>query len=384
VGGATPNTIHYIYTQDMARHQWVDTMYPYAGVIMSILPKIRWKDFTYKGPFIIETDGLEGESCKNKFSINVPTPKIYETTGFCTPVSQAPYEIFGGAACELWGTKFPKIPIHKYVDNTGDIDIKVSLPFVVPKNKALTDIIDICGDDAISPLMLYNDTYTPYGDAFTHWLFDEVVEQFRDIASQFNIKELELPGREENSETALGDLDETLGNLLITRLISKNKSMIKIQVSTKVLPDTVNHIMEFIILPKGNFRSRTKYTVNGIYVQGPIELLHGQVKGLKGRVKELTDRSNDTMPLEKSPSFYKTDNHCARLLYLATLLKFVEGTRYPENRINFPYLTEWQVNNILKKIHKHGRDAICIIHFGPEYMNKLIHIFKSMEYIGVS
>jgi hypothetical protein len=232
--------------------------------------------------------------------------------------------------------------------------------------------------------MLYQDTYTKYGDAFSRWLFQEVVEQFSAIAKQFNIKELGLPGRDENSETALGDLHAVAGNLLITRLISENKSMIKIQISTKVLPNNVNHIMEFILSPHGNFRSNTKFTVDGIYVQGPIKLLLDQVEGLAGRADGIknTMAERGVAQIQNYPGFYKFDNHCARLLYLASLIKFVEGKPYPENRNKFMYMTESYAVFILEQLYKRGRGALCDAHFGPGFIERLIGILESMKYIG--
>jgi len=393
-GGATPNTIHFKYTKELRRAQWVDTIYPYGGVITSVLPKIRWDSFRYEGPLFIETDGLEDENwsspaagtgTKFKMTPTEKPTKLYETVGHSVPVSGAPYEVFGGAACELWGKKIPDVPIHKFVDITGDIDVSVSQPTVVPEKAILRELIDNAGDDAIRPLMLYQDTYTQYGDAFSRWLFQEVVEQFSAVAKQFNIKELGLPGRDENSETTLGDLHAVTGNLLITRLISENKSMIKIQISTKVLPDTVNHIMEFILSPHGNFRSNTKFTVDGIYVQGPIKLLLDQVEGLAGRADGIKNTmvERGVAQIQNYPGFYKFDNHCARLLYLVSLIKFVEGKPYPENRNNFMYMTESYAIFILEKLYKRGRGALCDAHFGAGFIDRLIPILESMKYIGV-
>jgi len=387
-GGATPNTIHYKYTKNLRRGQWVDTIYPYGQTLVSILPRIGWRDFRYTGPMIIQTDGNEDRVADNKrvFSIRTTetSPKIYKTNGHCVPPTAAPYEVFGGAACELWGKKIPEIAIHKYIDITGDIDVKVSLPTVVPDDVALRTLISLGGDDAVKPLMVYEDAYTPYGDAYTHWLFDEIVAEVGRIAPQFNIKELRLPQRDENYETALGDLHAAVGNLLITRLLTENRSMIKIQISTTALPDITNHIVEFIVSPDGSFRSNTKFTVDGIYVQGPIELLQGQVKGLTDRADGIknTSKERHLAAIENYPSFYKFDNHCARLIYIASLMKFLEGKRYPENGINFPFLDSAQAFSILEKLYTSGRGTMCDIHFGPNYMDRLISMFESMKYIG--
>lgn len=380
-GGAVANDIGYKYTRNLSRGTWVDTIYPYGRVILSILPKISWDTFHYEGPMVIETDGMEDDEGGG----NKSHKKIYNTNGKCTPVVGAPYEVFGGTACELWAKKFPEIPIRKFVDMTGDIDVDVSPPTVVPENPVLLKLIDEAGNAVINPLMLYEGKYTQYGDTFTHWLFDEVVQKITEIAPQFNIKELSLPGLEEDLETSLSDLNVSIGNLRIYRLITENKSNIKIQVATKVLPDIVNHIIEFIVSPSGISIERTRFSVDGIYVQGIMELLQEQVKGLTGRADGIMSTMSEhpnIKSIENYPSFYKFDNHCARLIYLATLLQSVEGKPYAENKKRLPYLTVGQANQLLEQLYSGGRGALCETHFGENYINKLIKLFEGMKYIG--
>jgi hypothetical protein len=58
---------------------------------------------------------------------------------------------------------------------------------------------------------------------------------------------------------------------------------VKIQVTTKILPNIVNHIIEFIILKDGTFHSKTKYATNDIYVQvfSPVFISRETVSGGK-------------------------------------------------------------------------------------------------------
>jgi len=391
-GGGAPNTIHYKYTKDLKRGRWVDTIYPYGRLIMGVLPLLRWNAFRYEGPLIIETDGYEaedigdGDGGRGGFNLRATegTTKLHKTAGHSIPVSGAPYEVFGGAACELWGLAVPEVPLHKFVDITGDIDIVVSVPAVVPEKASLRELIDNCGNDCLRPLLLHDGVYTHYGEAFTGWLFHEVVTQFSGLREEFNIPSLAAPGRDENAETVLGDLHVGVGNLLFSRLISEDKSMIKIQISTKVLPDIVNHIVEFVLSPDGGFRSKANFTVHGICVQGPVHLLQDQVDGLAGRADGVknTMGHHGVAVAQDYPSFYKFDNHCARVLYLATLIKFVEGKRYIENGNIFMNMSIWQAVDILETLYKGGRGAMCDAHFGPSFIDKVIGIFESMEYIG--
>jgi hypothetical protein len=382
-GGVAPNSIHYKYTNNLGRGTWIDTIYPYGGVIMSILPKIRWNSFHYEGPLLIEPDSEfeyqdnNFEYQDNNFKEGDTKIKLYDTMGYTLPLSGPPYEVYGGAACELWGKKIPDIPIHKFIDITGDIDVQVSLPTVIPENAILQKRVGEHGDSYLHPLMVYQDTYTLYGDAFSRWLFHEVIEHFSVVAEQFNIAELDLPKPEEHSETILGDLHAVAGNLLFSRFITKDKSTIKIQITTKVLPDTVSDIIEFIVSGNGLSRSKTKFTVDGIYVNEPYAILTNQVEALAIRSEFVKGNIS-----QHSMSFYKFDNHCARVLYLATLIRFIEGKYYPENNNTFVYMTEGMASIMLKKLYKNEIASMCDAHFGPNYIDKLIDIFESMKYIG--
>jgi hypothetical protein len=368
-GGVAPNSIHYKYTNDIKRGQWVDTIYPYGGVIMSILPKIRWKSFHYEGPLLIEISDDAFEYYKNQGNREIP--KLYDTMGHTLPLSEPPYEVYGGAACELWGRKIPDIPIHTFVDVTGDIDVMVSSPIIVPENAFLQEQINSAGVHALKPLMVYEGKYTLYGDTFSRWLFNEVVEHFGPVAGQFNISELDLP--EKTSETIHGDLYAAAGNLLFSRFITyeaDNSSTIKIQVTTKVLPNTVGDIIEFLVSGDGTVRFLpSKFTVDEIYVDEPYNILVNQVRALAGRSGFGNIR-------------YKFDNHCARVLYLATLTKFLEGKYYPENDSKFTSMNAGMAVLMLNKLYEYDIASKCDKHFGPNYIDKLIDIFESMKHIG--
>jgi hypothetical protein len=376
-GGVAPNSIHYKYTNDIKRGQWVDTIYPYGGVIISILPKIRWKSFHYEGQLLIEIEDdtlAGGGGFKYKNPDNTEIKKLYDTMGHTLPLSEPPYEVFGGAACELWGRKIPDIPIHAFVDSTGDIDVMVSTPIIVPENAFLQEFAAERGIYTLHPLMVYEGKYTLYGDSFSRWLFHEVVEHFSLVAGQFNISELDLPLPEEHSETVLGDLHATVGNLLFSRFITydSDSPTIKIQITTKVLPNTVGDIIEFLISYDGAVRHyQSKFTVDGIYVDEPYRILVNQVRALEGRSVFKNKRYS-----------YKFDNHCARVLYLATLTRFLENKYYPENDRNFTSMTAWMAVPMLDKLYKNDIASMCDEHFGPNYIDKLINIFESMKHIG--
>jgi len=381
--GGSKNDTKYIYTRSENRGEWVDTIYPFGKIITSILPKINWSKFKYNGNFILEVTPVVQSSSSTKYSMPVKgDPIIQNDIEGILDVEGVPYEVFGGAACEIWASAYPEVPIRNYVDITGDIDVNVSLPRFRPADKYggsyELDYYDV------NPIMFHEGKYTPYGDAFTRWLFDEVVREFTKISPMFNIKELNPPRKDENPETILCDLEVTIGNLLITRHIYEN-NVVKIQVTTKVLPDIVNHMIEFLIAKEGRFQSKSKYAINGIYVQDLYSLLLSQVEGLRGRITRIRSGIyNDPISapkLENHPFLYKFDNHCARLLYIANLMKYTEGKQF-DKTTKFDYITKAQAISILEKLYVNDCNRACNIHFGPDYINKIIDIFETMKYIG--
>ena len=367
--GGSQNTIKYHYTKNDSRDKWIDAVYPYGNSVVAILSQIKWDSFEYDGPMIIETD----------IELDDTSPKIYRTNGKSVP-AKVPYEVFGGAACELWGKYFPKVPIHKYVDPTGDIDVHVSSPFIVPENKTVQKMIDDGGNDAIKPLMVFEDKFTEYGDAYTKWLFYEIVRLSVELAPSFDGKKFGKFNKNENHETELSDLHKHVGNLLITRNISDDKTMIKIQISTKVLPDTVGHIMELVIDPKGQLRTSTKFKLNGIFVISIYNLLLGQVRGLRNRNEGIRSTTNSTLSrIENYKGFYKVENHCARILYLAKLHKYLEDKKDLEKSMKPAPISQSTASDIIKNVVKHGE--FCSIHFGEDYIETLIKVFESMSHI---
>lgn len=387
--GGAENWIGYIYTKDEARRTWIDVIAPLSSSIVSVLPKIDWSAFKYEGPIEIELE-VPDDTAKESFSTGTHTITLHSQCISNNKMTQ--YQVFGGGACELWGKAFPQVPIRKYVDYTGDIDIRVALPSLTITDVATLNFFEE-GDfefdiRMMQPVLVNDKGYTPYGEAFTHWLYDEIVSKITTIAPYFNKKEIVLPDFNEDDETAVSDIRTELGNLLVTRAIVQEGEVIKIQIATKtVLGDIsiMNHLMEFILPTKGTFTLSKVFTVDNIPVEDPMTLLFGQLKGLTDRgtgIKNALITRPNIAKIENYPSFYKFDNHCARLLYLAHLQKFVEGKKYPGSKYTFSYLTEAQVINILASMYKRGISTMCYTHFGDNYMDRLITVFESMKYIN--
>jgi hypothetical protein len=382
IGKGGTNWLGFRYTNDAERLLWVESLGPHALTVVDIIPKINWESFNYKGPIDYELDfGPTEGNLKSTSGIAKGIHRIG-----CESKSPVTYQVFGGGACELWGLAVPGIPIRNYVDFTGDVDVRVSMPqmkFEEPIESILKEHDPIQMD----MILLREAGFTPYGEEITRWLYGEVIKQIQTIAPHFTNKVFRLPEASENHETEQADLQTPVGNFLVCRVPLYAAGMIKIQVAVKVVSgetSEMGHLMEFVMTPKGSFKFDNNVKIRNIDVEDPLTLLNGQLEGLLGRGKGMlnTMQNKGVVKIETYPSFYKFDNHCGRLLYLAHLQKLMEGKKYEGSKKKILYLTEVNALRILIEIYKSASDKICSKHFGGDYMKELVEIFESMRYIG--
>ena len=383
------NNVKYKYTEDKVRESWIDAVYPYGFQIMSILPKIEWASYSYEGTLLIKK--FEDVSISNnenrKFDLI--------TTKGTVKSPDTPYQVFGGAACELWARELEKEPcggwycksnkdklrIRDIVDPTGDIDVRIASP-----EYTITD--ESYPFDDNDELNLYIDSdanYTEFGDNYTRWLFNQVVDNFSKIKDNFNKSIFSLPDKNEDYETDVADLYTRLGNLLISRSVIEN--MIKIQVSIKVATE-VNTLLELVILKddKTSFKHYNKpYVLNNIYLMQPKELLYGQIKGLfdrgTGIYKTVKNKPDWYSNVNNYSGFYKYDNHCARIVYLVKLLKIFDTRQHPDTKFHFAQLLgQGDILSIIKKIYRSDLlSKLCEKHYDKDYMTNLIELFKTFK-----
>lgn len=365
---------NYKYTRNISRSKWTNSLYPYANTILSALSKLQWSEFHYEGPTAFLIDTFLNKNTLDGFTMNKELKQQTKIVSAVLTANPKPYEIFGGAACELYNSAFPQVSIVKFVDPTGDIDIRVSQPFFTFTDPELESYYDETGYLEIA--MIQDGTYTECGNAFTQWIFKEVIKQMTPIAGQFIRKEFSLPRVEEDEETKLADLQENVGNFLITRCITDNKEMIKIQVTIKV-EDSVNHLAEFIISHKGFKPSNNNILIKDLYVQQPRTVLLSQLDALVSRGEGVMQLNNTS---ETVLNFYKIENHCGRILYLIYLLKQIGLTRYKNVSINTLSLSDAIL--ILKQLYRNNIFMLCSKHFGETYIDQIIQVLESFSSIG--
>jgi hypothetical protein len=370
----------YKYLRNKNRAAWIETLMPYGNQIISQLPTLNWNSFLYTGPIeatyqIFSNNPREVRPVQNiTFQGIAKSPKI-------------PYEVFGGAACELWASQFPTPSIRKFVDPTSDIDVMVALPDV----SAIHDETGGFLDDPAMILFSSDTGLTELGDQYSRWLFNEVVRVYSPLVTQFDRPLFRLPDISEDSETSLADLAEFYGNLLFTRSVSAGGTMIKIQISTKISTEfstNVSHLLEFIMLSSGQSNRLSPYQIRGIHTAPPWTLFTQQVKGLTDRSSIILDYWQKNPAKAGKPnrvgSFYKIDNHCGRLLYLAQLQKQVEGKPWPlEGAVPkqyFPLLNTYTIIREVQPLFKLKSLPMCNYHF-RDFRQKLFEIFNTYTYV---
>jgi len=376
----------YKYTRNAKRGAWINSVSWSSPLLLNLLKEIPWDQFEYKGEVVhsydLDTNENEG------FGIGGPTKPPRTIPGTITH-SDKPYEIFGGAGCELWSTIFPTPPIRSYVDPSADIDIVIQ-PFrfkVLPTgNRHLNKVYKSLAEnqDAVQEILLtVGDRYTAFGDAYTSWLFDQTVAYCRKIAKSFQQSNLTVPEKENTKETAIADKVEIVGPLLITRTCQPNKGNCKIQVSTKVTRANVveaNHLLEFLVRTEESVNSYPEkpFQVRGFFVQSPYGLLLGQVQGLKDRglpyiqyLREHPEIPQSNIP--KADSFYKSENHCGRILWLLQICQQAERV-VEHGQPVFRQVSVGQLEYILSDIVRKNLFSLCTFTFGEDYIEKLFQI----------
>jgi hypothetical protein len=370
------------YTSRPARIEWITTTYPLGNVVINAIKNIKWDSYKYEG------DGY-GEIHEESEIMGGPST-IYPVTGqMVATCPKIPYCIIGGAACELWNKNFPKVAdLHKTTEPTADIDITISKLDCAFTKESQRDIAQkVLGKDKldteISLFVLKDDTYTSQYDHFTRWLYEEAKKVARTIQFAFPDTLFEAPHKREMSETHISDLSETIGPILVSRVITENKEMIKVQLSTKLTKGTkhADHFVEFIIITDPNYYlagdpgngdfSTTALKFDNVFIKDPFFLLNSQNEAIEGR-KE----ADDTIR-------YKLLNHYGRVLYLAKLCKYTAAnTSIIKTRFS---LIEGNFKGLLKPVldgHFASNPSACSPKFGcsaAEYLAPLcdIHAFKS-------
>jgi hypothetical protein len=344
--GGTVLDTGFKYTESVERAVWSEKLYPLGAVVVSLLPKIEWDEYIFHDytPLVV----LSSQESIS-FSMNEPEFSIQSHLVKATCRLSCAYSIFGGAACELYQSTFPGAAnLHDSTDPTGDIDAMIHSTKYTVESKGVSE------EDSMLPLYM-DGTYTPFGEDYTSWLFDQVSEGLKKVEVNFRDKEFSRPELKELDEGY--DKSLYIGNLLLSRTVREDKN-IKLQVSTKVTTEfgtKVDHLLELIMLQVFETNEPECISLRTIpfgsvvlKVKSPYVLLNEQIESLKVRAS-----------LGNTKTYiHKIKNHCGRIVYLAKLLKYL--SRHKSPLVPFPGFSKQSVVSMVKKIKDAGlKNGVC-------------------------
>jgi hypothetical protein len=396
-GGARGETMRFIYTTNPLRRGWTETMYPLAQFFLRIPSQIPWNEYEYIGPTTVDLTNIDIHSKANRqnFLSNQQSLEriVNAALEFPQPVSgngpslqnqyaamfnykelsvrarchRIPYELFGGAVCELYdrfiqGNRLG-IKLHETTDPTGDMDIlmkSLDIELTHPEE------IEPAERASLKSVVLENkltNTLSPVYDHYTRWILNHVLRLLEPIVQHTNGPHFFRKGQAGNAELFDADILEYVGNFLVSRAITRG--MIKIQcgigVNTPEGP-IADHIFEFVFPIQDIAVNDATYRTSppemaatyslpvvfgptrfSLFVQDPVTLLNGQAKGFIDRIE-----------LRTNPQFiHKLHNHYGRILFCLQLLleahlRGIRPTIYKRNY--FPYLNEILYDNLLDRV----------------------------------
>lgn len=385
-GGARGETLRFRYTTNPKRVMWTEAMYPFAAQLISLPAYIPWESYSFDGETAIlypsfdvlvgdteltveeiaelailekevEAERKEGEVNTKLVENDVSKVNVnYSSRGYhpkrvlasCIP---KPYEFFGGSACEIYNARYKKEGgpnLHDNVDPTGDIDIRL-----FPLQVTLVDEEDAKEAADYRSVVMTDDNEENISILYLHftdWLIGHIETILRPLAAQMETHPMAKKNTnktrdtlefypkttEANSELIEADKEVQIGNILITRAITR--SMIKIQCGIGVRerdnPDMkiADHFCEFVLAIDNMMvlNAEKKYTpasrdsvaiVNvpregspAILVESPITLLNQQAKGFIDRIE-----------LRNNPEYiHKLYNHYERVVFALKLCDFLQ------------------------------------------------------------
>jgi hypothetical protein len=309
------------YTRSPQRIKWMKTLFPIGQYLIQIVRKIPWTSYEFKGNvdlfhLISEDDATFDPTKPDEYvaeEVPIQTRWTMIQRKVEVPIIE-PYYFFGGCVYEIINTLIPdpSIPLRNYVDPTGDIDIRLYLPFIeTPPD----------GIDYINYHLKADGTMNELLSNYTQWLMQQLEIQLKGIPKPLFDKLFENTVSfdfREQGEALHSDLQIAVGNLWIVRVPQYDAGMIKIQVVCKFEEtEAADHCLEFVMrintIPKVSNLNETILNLNDVrmFIKGfPLEsfrnLLGGNLSGMEDRAVLY---SNEELR-------HKLYNHVGRIQYL--------------------------------------------------------------------
>jgi len=318
----TVKNSEFTYTRDRGRINWVKNAYPIGLNLVSCVQNIPWLDYSYSGTIPLW------------YSEDEETYKIEEVP-ISTYFKYKPYYFFGGCVYELMNAIDSRatVNLRDYVDPTGDIDVRLVMPFIRIPDKHPVDHYEylLTEDGAHMNILL---------DNYTRWIYDQLKIQLERMPLFAKLFENTVPfDYREVHEADTSDIQDRVGNLWIVRSPQYDRGMIKIQIVAKFETTEPDHILELVLPIKSkpgidilntaanNFQEKYN-SINGFPLESFSQLIQGNLSGM-------TDRQSLHINATLRHKFY---NHVGRIQYLNNYFH-----TYPDRMIDNPAKFETQL-----------------------------------------
>jgi len=321
-GGLRLVSVHdeeFKYTRSAQRIQWTKNVFPIGQYLIQIVRKIPWTSYIFEDaidlfyPLGENNEAFDPSKPDEFVATKVPIRTKWTTIQkkVESPILE-PYYFFGGCVYEILNTLIPDIPLREYVDPTGDIDVRLCLPYIETLESRDIDFIDyhLNADGTMNKLL----------HSYTVWLMEQVKIQFETLPKPLFDKLFEntIPfDFHEHQEAAYSDIQIPIGNLWIVRVPFNDKGMIKIQVICKFVNTEADHCLEFLLLihptPKFSQLNESILDLNNDRLMIRTFSLESFRRLLEGNLDSMKNRKfmfNDDNLRHK---FY---NHVGRMEYL--------------------------------------------------------------------
>jgi len=281
------------YTTDPERILFTKHAYNLGPHLIDIPKKIPWETYKNSGTttFIIE---VPEEDAKFTGHISDGNRQFKELT-FESKCRKEQYFFFGGCCYEILNeTGYGLGGVRDFVDPTGDVDVRVSLP-------------QIQIDEQVEGFTNPDGTLNSYVTHFSDWLFHHVSKCIKEIPAVYFANS--AGPFETHLEGGVLLKEEILSHGKLVQILVRD--MLKTQLQCNF--GAVDHVIEFVILLEYHNVKRNLLHLNGSYLEDFHSLMRGNFSAMKERYTLVDEVIK-----------HKWYNHVQRLKYLNFKFPFLK------------------------------------------------------------
>lgn len=315
------------YTVDPQRILWTKNVFPISQYLLQMIQSMPWNEYRFEGETTLWTERIENSnSNSNRFTMSA-TENIIPVNNHRVIINASserirPYSYFGGCVYEILNTRYKTMSnLRTFVDPTGDIDVALCLPNIVPTIKGY--YIDYHFKNLKTGENVNSLEMTELVNDYTRWIFNEFEKKLSSSGTLLErLFENTIDFDFSEAQEGIVDISKKVGNLWLVRSINLPGSMIKIQLVCKFKDmEIAEHLIEFVlhletvpVIEELNHTveqmTKESFMFDSFPVMNFSELLKGNIQtSLENRIK-----------FWDTPIRHKFYNHVGRIQYLNDLL----------------------------------------------------------------